>query len=360
MNQKLRILLIDDDEDDYILTRDLLSETGGGKFRLEWVASYDAGLDTIGKKEHDVYLLDYRLGNHNGLDLLRRAIGDGCKAPIIFLTGQEDYRVDIEAMQAGAADYLLKGQIGASLLERSIRYSIEHKRAEEALRESEKQLRHLSSQILTAQENERKRIAGELHDSIGQCLSAIKFSVESTMEQIGNGVHNTEGLSNVVPLVQRAMDEVRRIMTDLRPSILDDLGILATIGWFSREYGKIYPGIQVLRDMDVPEEEIPESLKIVIFRIVQEALNNIAKYSRAQRAVVTLKKADGEMKLSIEDNGDGFNMTQMLQKQSSGRCFGMTSMRERAELSGGSFSIRTAKGKGTTITTSWAAPAPPG
>ncbi|HEY9693347.1 MAG TPA: response regulator [Oculatellaceae cyanobacterium] len=132
---RARVLLVDDDEDDYILTAEWLSEIQRAKFTLEWVATYDAALEVIAKKEHDVYLLDYRLGEHNGLELLEEAIALGCQAPIILLTGQGDHEIDLIAMKAGAADYLDKSKLGAQLLERSIRYAIERKQSEQKIRE---------------------------------------------------------------------------------------------------------------------------------------------------------------------------------------------------------------------------------
>ncbi|MBD1920102.1 response regulator [Microcoleus sp. FACHB-831] len=131
----IRVLLVEDDEDDYILTRDLLDEVERVRFSLEWVATYDAALEAIAQTRHDVYLVDYRLGDRNGLELLREAVAKGCKAPIILLTGQGDREIDVEAMKAGAADYLDKGHIGAPLLEHSIRYAIERKQAEQKIRE---------------------------------------------------------------------------------------------------------------------------------------------------------------------------------------------------------------------------------
>ncbi len=131
----VRVLLVDDDEDDYVLTRDWFSEMEGAKFELEWVASYKAAIDAIARHQHDVYLFDYRLGEHNGLELLREAMTKGCKAPIILLTGQGDHEIDVEAMKAGAADYLDKSQLGAPLLERSIRYAIERNQAEQKIRQ---------------------------------------------------------------------------------------------------------------------------------------------------------------------------------------------------------------------------------
>ncbi|MES1023839.1 response regulator [Gloeocapsa sp. BRSZ] len=133
-NQPIRVLLVDDDEDDYILTRDWFLDQGNN-FKLEWVTSYNAALAAIAQNRHDVYLLDYRLGDRNGLELLRAAMKAGCTAPMILLTGQGDHEIDVEAMKAGAADYLEKSQITAYALERSIRYALERKRTEQKIRE---------------------------------------------------------------------------------------------------------------------------------------------------------------------------------------------------------------------------------
>jgi two-component system, NtrC family, sensor histidine kinase HydH len=142
-NIPLKILLIEDDEDDYILVRNMLSEIHGYEVELDWVSGFQDALGKIQDCGFDVCLLDYRLGEHNGLELLHEARTSDCRAPIIFLTGLENYELDVEAMKAGATDYLVKGQIFPSLLERSIRYALERKRAEDALRRSEENLRSL-------------------------------------------------------------------------------------------------------------------------------------------------------------------------------------------------------------------------
>ncbi|MDA1052562.1 MAG: response regulator [Planctomycetota bacterium] len=123
-----RILLIDDDEDSFIITRARLSENPDERFELVWASSYEEGLAAIQRDEHDVYLLDYRLGARDGLELLREAIADGCSAPIIMITGQADHEVDVQAMKAGAADYLVKDELNTNRLERTIRYAVERRR----------------------------------------------------------------------------------------------------------------------------------------------------------------------------------------------------------------------------------------
>ena len=133
----VRILLVEDDEDDFVLTRDLLGESRRTRFELDWVSSFDEALGALTRNGHDVALIDYRLGEHDGLELLHHARDLGLTAPLILLTGQGDGDIDLAAMRAGAADYLVKGQIDAPLLERSIRYALEQSRTLQALRESE-------------------------------------------------------------------------------------------------------------------------------------------------------------------------------------------------------------------------------
>ncbi len=128
-----KILLVEDDRDDYLLTRSLLRNARGGPFELVWVATYEAALDALESQEHDAVLVDYHLGPRNGLDLVREATARGCQAPIIVLTGQGSYDVDLEAMKAGATDYLAKGEVTAVVLERTIRYALERWQAQKAL-----------------------------------------------------------------------------------------------------------------------------------------------------------------------------------------------------------------------------------
>ena len=124
------ILLVEDDEDDYVLARGLLSEIFGPSLKLDWVETWDAGLEALRKGTHDICLADFRLGDRNGLELVREAATLGCTVPIILLTGQDNREIDLAAVKAGATDYLVKGEITAPLLDRAIRYAIERKKVE--------------------------------------------------------------------------------------------------------------------------------------------------------------------------------------------------------------------------------------
>jgi PAS domain S-box-containing protein len=224
---------------------------------------------------------------------------------------------------------------------------------EEGLRQSEARLRRLSSQLITVQENERKRIAREIHDGIGQSLSAIKFRIEGILQQKGRPREKDKSLEDLVPLIRGCIDESRRVQMDLRPSMIDDLGILPTINWFCREFEKTYTGLQVEKHFSVQEQEVPDLLKIVIFRMLQEAMNNIAKHSKATLVDLYLEKANDVVEMIIQDNGAGFDPHDVRSRSSLERGMGLESMRERAELSGGTFAIDSFQGKGTTIRATW-------
>jgi len=130
-DDQIKVLLIDDDEDEHVIIRDMLASLDTHNIELDWVATYEAGLDGIRRGQHDVYLVDYRLGEHSGLELLRKAVADACTAPIILLTGLGDHDVDVDSMRAGASDYLVKGQVDAALLERSLRFALQRSRSAE-------------------------------------------------------------------------------------------------------------------------------------------------------------------------------------------------------------------------------------
>ncbi len=242
----------------------------------------------------------------------------------------------------------------------------ERKQAEEALksahdglerrvRERTAELGRVSAQLLSAQEDERKRIARELHDSVGQSLAAMKFKMESTLDQVRRGQTDMgiESLEALLPLFQQLSDEVRRIHTDLRPSLLDDLGIVLTISWFCREFENLYSDIQIEKMINIEEKQIPDRFKIVIFRVLQEALHNVAKHSKAKQVRVLLGGTDGHIELLVRDEGQGFDVEELRSEKGLSAGFGLISMKERTELSGGTFSVESSRGKGTTVRASW-------
>jgi PAS domain S-box-containing protein len=218
---------------------------------------------------------------------------------------------------------------------------------EERVRERTEQLRNLSSARLASHERERKRLAHELHDGLGSLLTAIKLKAELALADNDN-----QSIKGVFNLLNEAIKESRRMQMALRPSILDDLGLLPTLDWLASQ---LQPGhdLDVDRFFDVEEDDIPVSLTTVIFRICQEALNNATKHSEADVVRMSLRKSNGHLELVVQDNGKGFDIEESLEKDSLTRGFGLIGMKERAELSGGSLFIDSAPGKGTTIHAKW-------
>jgi PAS domain S-box-containing protein len=225
----------------------------------------------------------------------------------------------------------------------------------EALKQSERQRRQLASRLLAAHEEERKRIAGDIHDGLGSSLSHIRMVTELVSEKIEEeyGPEIADQVKMVIHLVHECIDECRRLQMDLRPALLDDLGILATLSWFCRRWQTIYPGIRIEQKIGIKEDEVPDLLKTVIFRITQEALNNVAKHSSATLISLSLVGEGGKIKLAISDNGVGFNADTMPTRGDSPRGLGLESMRERAELSGGTFTVQTTPGQGAVIRAFW-------
>lgn len=217
-------------------------------------------------------------------------------------------------------------------------------------KKAETALHNLSVKLINAQENERKRIALELHDGISQSLSAIKFNLEAEISRINQQpreAHQQE-LQNLVQKMRDAMEELRRISMDLWPSMLDDLGIIATMNWFIRECKKSAPGIQWVVDIQLEEADVEEQLKITLFRILQEASNNACKHANASEVKIELSKKQNTVNLQIQDNGEGFDVGATHTQDG----IGLRSMQERVSLTDGVINIKSSAA-GTCINVSW-------
>jgi PAS domain S-box-containing protein len=315
-------------------------------------AAVDAAYSSSLKEGRDAYEIEHRAVRKSTGEI--RMVQEKCEhvrdasGRIIRSIGMVHDITERNRAEEALRQRTLELQQLTEMLDRQVR-----ERTEE-LEEANKALRQLSIKILSAQEEERKRIAGELHDTIGSYLGGIKFKVESAMQEIAKTPKAaTQSLNTVVPVIQEAVEECRRIQQDLRPSMLDDLGLLPTLSWFCRRFQTIYSGIRIDKEMTIEESEVPPPLKIVAFRVTQEAMNNVAKHSKANTVRLCLRKIDGRMELVVEDNGRGVDLEKILDPESTRLGLGLSSMRERTELSGGSFEIESTKGKGTIIRASW-------
>jgi PAS domain S-box-containing protein len=233
----------------------------------------------------------------------------------------------------------------------------ERKILEESLLKSEKELKDLSAKLIQSYEEERRRIGKELHDGPAQTLSAIKVWSDAAIARMEKNKidESMESIRSILSLSKNAVNEVRNIIKNLRPTILDDLGLLAAVSWLCQEFEKTHPQIKLQKKINLPDEQIPENLKIVIFRIVQEALNNVSKHSQASSVSVLLDQSRDKIELNICDDGTGFNPddTAANAMPPMEKGIGLSSMEERARLSGGVFSINSSPAKGAMIRVVW-------
>jgi len=231
---------------------------------------------------------------------------------------------------------------------------VEHRHSEEELGKTRDQLREVSFKLLLAEETERKRIAQEIHDGITQHWATVKIRVERILNQLSKEIATP--LKDILPIIQVGLEETRRIQMNLRPALLDDLGILATLNWFCREFQKAHLAIRVETKIDAQEDDISNPVKTVIYRVLQEALNNISKHSKTTRVNLTLQKKGGTIEFIIQDHGQGFELNAVLSHKNYEKGLGLSGMKERTHLSGGFFEIESTQGIGTTIRASWPLP----
>ena len=225
------------------------------------------------------------------------------------------------------------------------------KTMEDSLRLSQHELQSLSEKLLKSEEEQRKHIALELHDSVGQSIYAIKMGLENILLEYQKNISMPmkTRFENEIEKLQGASEEIRNISMNLRPSMLDDLGLIATINWFVREFNYLYPNIKFTVGLMKNENNIPEDLKIVVFRIIQEALNNIGKHAKATHIKIKLSMSHRNLILKVQDDGKGFEYSNSY----IGKGFGLSSMRERVKLSSGEFQFSSAPGEGVKIYVTW-------
>jgi len=230
---------------------------------------------------------------------------------------------------------------------------IRRESAEDALRNSSSELELLSQQLIKAQESERRRIAQELHDSVGQSLSAIKYSLERAAELHRQARHaDTQPLlMRTIERVQETIADIRSIAMDLRPSVLDDLGVASALAWLCREFAETYTRLDVRPHIPADDTDIPPRLATTIFRCAQELLNNVAKHAKARRVTVVLIREPALVTLMVCD--DGIGMPTVDSSGSFGMGHGIRNLRERTQMTGGKLTWSANDGGGTRARVDW-------
>jgi len=395
----LRILLVEDSEHDQLAFRRALDKSSR-EFKVTFCQRGEdvpAALQA-GSASFDVLVMDHNLPGMNGLDTFRTLKEKSELPPVIMLTGAGSEILAVMALQSGMDDYIIKDPnqgylqlLPLKLYDVKMRYDIrrahrqaqaqlkqahdalegmvarrtkelahtvealqaevyERKTIEKDLRRSKQALRALTLKIVDTQENERRQIAKELHDSIGASLAAIKYAVEGRLMHMQDAPPaNTVSLEKVVAHLNDTIREVRRISASLRPSMLDDLGLLATIDWYCRNSGEMYTAIAIATRMEVEEAEIPEPAKIIIYRVLQEAVNNALKHSGAENVQVHLTANAAEVRMCVTDDGCGFPPQDYVSDGDSMSGYGLAGMHDRATMAGGRLTVDSTPGEGTTV-----------
>ena len=228
----------------------------------------------------------------------------------------------------------------------------EQKKGEMALQESEKQLRSLSSQLLTAQETERRRISRELHDELGQALTAMKLRlrlIEKGLEK--DQITIRQDCEDLLGYIDQAIENTRRLSLDLSPSILEDLGLTAALQWLTNNFIR-NNHITVKMDMIEIDQLFSRDAQTMIYRIIQETLTNIGKHAQANNVSIAIRNHNGGISFFVEDDGKGFNVIKTMMRNPSEKGLGLATMDERARILGGSFNLWSQEGKGTRVSLS--------
>ncbi len=385
-DRPLRVLLVEDDEEDYILTRELLGDAGRDAFEVDWASSYDGGLAEIDLGRHDVYLLDYYLGLHTGLDLLKEATFRGCSAPLILLTGQGDHDADVEAMRAGASDYLSKGRMDAVSLERSIRYAVERKRSEERLRKVQAELEDrvrertaelaLANQVLQAANNAKDQFLAVLSHELRTPLTPVLIGVTELLDDAAT------------PASIRPFLEMARRNVELEARLIDDLLDVTRISQgklrLNREvvdaHALIRQAIEICRgeitasgvDLDVEldaEDHFvdgdPARIQQVAWNLIKNAAKFTPKGGRIEVRSRSAREGDGaaRLALTVADTGVGIDPEALLRifnafeqggsaitREFGGLGLGLAISRSLAEAHGGTLAAASpGKGRGATF-----------
>lgn len=322
---------------------------GGVKFtatRVETEADFVRELES---NPPDLILSDYALPGFDGYAALDIAKKKAPNIPFIFVTGTMGEEVAIETLKNGATDYVLKHRLARLVpsVHRALREAgerAERRRAQEQLRESHEQLRALSVYLQHVREEERTRIAREVHDELGQALTSCKLDLSIMANKLPHHLaHLKEKARSLSAHIDATIHTVRRIATELRPGILDHLGLIAALEWQANEF-QTRTGIKCDVLTDLHEPLLTPELATTFFRIFQETLTNIIRHAGATHVMVHLKEADGRIILDVKDNGRGISPAEI----SNTRSMGLLGMKERAALLGGTFKIGPApNGKGT-------------
>jgi signal transduction histidine kinase len=381
----IKILLVEDNFADARLLSETLAETGKNKFEIVHVQQLSEAAEKLTEPGFDAILLDLSLPDSQGLETLESVLSIEPVLPIIVLTGLNDENTAIKAVRKGAQDYLVKGQGSNDLLIRVINYSIERKfiqeelrkahdeletrvkertvklekavdelrdeilrriEAERKIRADQRQLRSLTAELVLAEERERHAAAMALHDSLGPILAFSKRELGILQKSVPQAAADT--LKNIGENITQAIEQTRNLTFDLSPPALYTFGLETAVAELTEQFGKEQKLKIIFENTDEPKP-LTDHIKILLYRSIREILINIAKHAEAKAVRVSLSRTYDKIKIVVQDDGKGFDVSGLESRSASAKGFGLFSVRERLTHIGGSFTIQSGRGRGTEV-----------
>lgn len=380
-SQRWSILLVDDDQDDFILTQEKFNQPDGrSQYHLDWASNYEDGLTKILSGKYDAILMDYSLGEKTGLDLTREITRQGCRTPVILLTGRGNYAVDLAAMQVGVTEYLAKSDATYLVLDRAIRYAILQKQTEEDLRRAkeeletrvkertslltvqnealaaeiqermrvQRELNEVQRQLIDRDEAERLEIARDIHDGPMQELYGLVFQLDTFRSDIETG-KGDEVIEEVKAKLLQVIQSLRHLSRDLRPPALAPYGLEKAIRSHAENFQQVHGELQIELELEKDGRRLPESIRLALYRIYQTMINNVARHAQATRVTVQLRLETEQAVLEIKDDGRGFVVPRRWYEFARQGHLGLVGAAERAEVLGGKLEVKSALGEGTQV-----------
>ena len=368
--QDYNILIIDDTPLNLGVVVGYLESYG---FGIRIARNGETAIKRVRYAPPDLILLDILMPGMDGFETCRRlkAIKAAKEIPIIFMTSLSNVEDKVKGFEAGAVDYVTKplnqeevfARIKTHLRLRDLTLNlrkknkmletssqIERDRLFEAINQQSEQLRALNQKLTEVQEAERKQLARELHDEMGQALTAISINLATIAQELpatcSDGL--LERLNESKTLADQTLEQIRELSFDLRPAMLDDLGLAPTLRWYVKRFEKRVK-ISVTLEVGSLKERLPVNIETTLYRIIQEALTNVARHAQATHVHLELRRRGSSVVAHIRDDGCGFDMTQVLDQDTSTSGTGLLGMKERTVLLGGIFKIHSEPGAGTQI-----------
>jgi len=349
MTPELKLLLLEDDPADAALIQTLL-ERSGMQFHAEVASDEKEFLAALQNKGYDAVLADNALPQYSSMKALELIRATNPHVAFILVTGTVSEEFAVNIIQQGADDYILKTNL--TRLPAAVNNAIEKKRIQQEKEQSQQELKQLNQELRSVsahlervREDEQARIAREIHDQVGQQLTGLKMDVSWVKGMISKKAEPEamlKKLNEMLDSLDETVKTVRKVASDLRPSLLDDFGLIDALDWHSNEFGS-RSGINIHFKPLVNEANLDPAITIGLFRIYQEALVNVARHAAAKNVITVLEISDTQVSLSITDDGKGFDSSIHM------KTLGLLGMKERAQMIGGTLTINSKPGKGAAL-----------